>query len=727
MSSSGLGNKLQTSREITRQNDHFSGSEFVPADAFHKLPDISEQAINREYFNHVFNISQGDHQNMIGASGHAAFNLKKPPAPLPQHIASPLLNGLASDPHRATAILPKRQLEAKHIQRTESMPASMTQDGVSFISGRLCANLLKTSLESTLFIDVRPYPQYLKSRIRGALNLCVPTTLLKRSTFSLKKLEETLSGNDDKKTFAKWKRSARIIAYDTSCTHLKDSLSLISILKKFKNEGFQGDTFILHGGFSRFATDFPDCTEKEAVNDSHKSTAASNRLSLSLPKPTVIGGCPMPTKLNCPVNPFFSHIRQNIELSNGVGQIPISIPDSMSGHERQQLPVWLRDIITDNGKLASERFFEIEKAEQNRMREAYTGKLPSSPAKPNSAIAGFRIAGIEKGTKNRYKDIYPFDHTRVRLKQDSHDGCDYVNASFIKASRSNRQYIATQAPIPSTFTVSISLRNVIIACATRLTIVQDFWRLIWEQDVRAIVMLTAELEGFHVKCHPYWKDGHYGQLKIEQIGQTLIPLESNLNGDPTYVAEPKSTNDAADGFPGLSTSDKKDPLVAVVRRLRLTTMEHSDCSIREVVQIQFSGWPDFGKPTKPAHLLKLMEICNDIFEETNADGPVAANSEPVPPCQRKIVVHCSAGCGRTGTFCTIDSVIDMLKHQRVGRQKPDQWTESSQWIYRDDIDLVAETVEEFRHQRLSMVQTLQQFVLCYESILEWISCHEMRR
>lgn len=108
--------------------------------------------------------------------------------------------------------------------------------------------------------------------------------------------------------------------------------------------------------------------------------------------------------------------------------------------------------------------------------------------------------------------------------------------------------------------------------------------------------------------------------------------------------------------------------------------------------------------------------------------PITDPEGPSPPNVRPLVVHCSAGCGRTGTFCTVDSVIDMLKRQRAERQSkrsrsPDAMDiddDNDSWLFRDDIDLIAKAVEDLRSQRLSMVQSLRQFVLCYESVAEWV-------
>jgi protein tyrosine phosphatase len=103
-----------------------------------------------------------------------------------------------------------------------------------------------------------------------------------------------------------------------------------------------------------------------------------------------------------------------------------------------------------------------------------------------------------------------------------------------------------------------------------------------------------------------------------------------------------------------------------------------------------------------------------------------------------ILVHCSAGCGRTGAFCSIDSVIDMLKQQLAVQHdesrmdisehegdcqtsKAEMVDDDGRWMSSTDVDLVEKTVSDFRKQRISMVQSLTQYVLCYETVLEWFA------
>lgn len=169
--------------------------------------------------------------------------------------------------------------------------------------------------------------------------------------------------------------------------------------------------------------------------------------------------------------------------------------------------------------------------------------------------------------------------------------------------------------------------------------------------------------------------------------------------------------------------------------------------MREITQVHYSSWPDFASPAKPSHLLALIQLANSMQRASATE--ISHPGDPEGEVTRPMLVHCSAGCGRTGTFCTIDSVIDMLKRQckeqkhgttpmefdteiegggdyltqKHGKKKHNNKKKvvDMDWVFDQDTDLVEKTVEDFRGQRLSMVQNLLQYVLCYETVLEWIA------
>ena len=269
-------------------------------------------------------------------------------------------------------------------------------------------------------------------------------------------------------------------------------------------------------------------------------------------------------------------------------------------------------------------------------------------------------------------------------------------------------------------------------------------------------MLTAEKEGGQVKAHNYWSDKQYGPMRLEFLSEKRASLDpakiKRHRRQRPSMNERKSTEGGPlariDTSTASAASDPDQPFV-IVRKLALSHEGHPFERMREVTQLQYSSWPDFGAPAHPAHLLGLVEQCDAVVRRTTA----AARDAPDPSTSRPVIVHCSAGCGRTGTFCTVDTVIDMLKRQRMTRRKardregspmhidrkssqgpsedspffnsapPAPVTEEGidgAWLLRDDLDLIEKTVEDFRHQRLSMVQSLRQFVLCYESVLEWL-------
>jgi protein tyrosine phosphatase len=257
--------------------------------------------------------------------------------------------------------------------------------------------------------------------------------------------------------------------------------------------------------------------------------------------------------------------------------------------------------------------------------------------------------------------------------------------------------------------------------------------------VRVIVMLTAEKEGGQLKCHPYWSSKDYGLLKLNNLSEKKISLEFTKHRTPAERRDSgrRRANTSADNAPPQPSA--AEPPYAIVRKFTLSHASHPFSPMREITQLHYSSWPDFGAPASPGQLLALVELSNQMQRASSSATISPRSSEPEnDEATRPILVHCSAGCGRTGTFCTIDTVIDMLKRQRKEIKNgvtPMDFTDSpsssgdymsrgkaaDEWIFDQDMDLVQKTVEDFRGQRLSMVQSLRQYVLCYETVLEWMA------
>ncbi|PFH55771.1 hypothetical protein XA68_17648 [Ophiocordyceps unilateralis] len=596
---------------------------------------------------------------------------------------------------------------------------------------------------------------FAQSRIRGALNLCIPTTLLKRPNFNIEKLQQTFQGGAGSAKFADWRRMSWIIVYDAHAWESREAVTAQNMIKKFTNEGFTGETAILRGGFSVFHKTFPHLVDDGLTTPPAAHGGRNGRGNGGLAP--VIGGVNLPASTG-EVDPFFSNIRQNVDLADGVGQMEVTRP---SGLDSPLLPQWLRDAASnsDRGRRVADKFLRIELDEQARMRSAYAAFNPG--AQNQSRV---QLSGVEKGGKNRYKDILPFEHARVRLQNRPADSCDYVNASYLEASRSHKRYIASQGPLPATF--------------------EDFWTVIWEQDVRVIVMLTAESEGGQLKCHPYWKGREFGAMRLRPLSEKRASLDMDKHRDGTCAAcsaaefgrkrANTTTTLEASATPGCANCQGQgqgqgEAPYVVIRKFALAHAAHPFAPMREITHLHFPAWPDFGTPAKPSHLLALVELANLMHRAARPVETASLMSDDYMPASwydepenetqpRPMLVHCSAGCGRTGTFCAVDTVIDMLKRQRQAKLAAsrdacamDQDDEAvsprssnqagsigpfvpggghapvqevagldGSWLRDETEDLIQSTVQDFREQRLSTVQSLRQYVLCYETILEWM-------
>ncbi|XP_054985553.1 tyrosine-protein phosphatase non-receptor type 18 isoform X2 [Sorex araneus] len=166
-----------------------------------------------------------------------------------------------------------------------------------------------------------------------------------------------------------------------------------------------------------------------------------------------------------------------------------------------------------------------------------------------STEAGSRPENV---SKNRYKDVLPYDQTRVTLSLLQEEGHgDYINGNFIRGTDGRQAYIATQGPLPHTLL--------------------DFWRLVWEYGVKVILMACREVENGRKKCERYWAQAQ----EPLQVGGFCINLteETWLNVD------------------------------IMLRTLQVTFQKES----RRVHQLQFVSWPDRGVPSQPEHVLAMVE------------------------------------------------------------------------------------------------------------------------
>uniref|UniRef100_A0A7N6BCK6 protein-tyrosine-phosphatase n=1 Tax=Anabas testudineus TaxID=64144 RepID=A0A7N6BCK6_ANATE len=178
----------------------------------------------------------------------------------------------------------------------------------------------------------------------------------------------------------------------------------------------------------------------------------------------------------------------------------------------------------------------------------------------------------------------------------------------------------------------------------------DFWRMVWEQRAASVVMMTRLEEKSRIKCDQYWPS----------------------RGTETY------------GMLQVTLLDTMELATFCVRTFCLHKSGSSER--REVRQFQFTAWPDHGVPEYPTpflNFLRRVKACN-------------------PPDAGPIIVHCSAGVGRTGCFIVIDAMLERIRHERT-------------------VDIYGH-VTLMRSQRNYMVQTEDQYSFIHEALLEAVAC-----
>ncbi|XP_024872171.1 tyrosine-protein phosphatase Lar isoform X9 [Temnothorax curvispinosus] len=178
----------------------------------------------------------------------------------------------------------------------------------------------------------------------------------------------------------------------------------------------------------------------------------------------------------------------------------------------------------------------------------------------------------------------------------------------------------------------------------------DFWRMCWELRTSTIVMMTKLEERTRIKCDQYWP----------------------TRGSETY------------GQMTVTISDVQELATYCIRTFQVCRAGYSER--REIKQLQFTAWPDHGVPEHPAPFLQFLRRVRSL--NVPDSGP--------------LVVHCSAGVGRTGCFIVIDSMLERIKHEKM-------------------IDIYGH-VTCLRAQRNYMVQTEDQYIFIHDALLEAVIC-----
>lgn len=353
--------------------------------------------------------------------------------------------------------------------------------------------------------------------------------------------------------------------------------------------------------------------------------------------------------------------------------------------------------------------------------------------------------------KNRYKNILPYDYTRVILKkpnlqapqhqqhqhqqkplgsnsnsgrssilslgglnskssssittlkneqQEIDSGSDYINANYIKLVNDDgsgisprtkpvphsKVYIATQGPLPNT--------------------VGDFWLMVWQEKAECILMVTQEVERTKNKCFRYWptleqktlvtgsfeitilndtiKRAHEDEYNIREFDLRYLGASINDIDDSPSMNSQNNTNDHTNNHLHHHQNHHLLRNNGTIQEPPATGMpqQHS----RRIIQYQYRSWPDQNTPTNPRSVLSFLQDINRH------------------PPRSPVIVHCSAGIGRSGTLIVIDMLMDQL--------------EAFGLSYEIDIQRIVKIA---RAQRSGLVQTEAQYKFIYLAIRNYIA------
>nr|XP_029520894.1 tyrosine-protein phosphatase non-receptor type 22-like isoform X2 [Oncorhynchus nerka] len=274
---------------------------------------------------------------------------------------------------------------------------------------------------------------------------------------------------------------------------------------------------------------------------------------------------------------------------------------------------------------------ESKEAEEEEAESGFTGeflrlKRQSTKYRTDKTYPTKVAEKQENVKKNRYKDIVPFDHSRVKLSlTTSKNDNDYINASFIKGVSGARDYIATQGPLPHT--------------------VLDFWRMLWEYNIEVIVMACREYEMGRKKCERYWPEKQEEPFVCDPF--TIYCDSEESKGD--YVS----------------------------RNLRVTYRNWC----RTLRQLHYINWPDHGVPDTIPPILELLQEMRSY--QAHGDVPICIHCSA--GCGRTgalCAIDYTWNLVKTQLLKEDFSIYDLVQDMRTQRPSVVQTKEQYELVYR---------------------------------------------
>jgi protein tyrosine phosphatase len=393
-----------------------------------------------------------------------------------------------------------------------------------------------------------------------------------------------------------------------------------------------------------------------------------------------------------------------------------------SGASGVSLDAVVADIVTahtPHGPLAlsaASQFLEEKlrnvSSKNNRLRTEFAA-LEALQAKRYNIDFDYTVAAAATEIElNRYVDVLPYEHTRVKVipynassngtstsieYSSSSPGNSFRSLLRRKSSSSKMQFIKEQLATyinASNITCSLNGPNTTTTTSWRYIAAQGplpttcgtFWEMIVQEKVHSIVMLTDIIENKRNKCHQYFALEPNTTLRITPRLQVY-------------------TRSAQQVTPGL-----------VLRKLEVIR----DGSVENDYvcdHYHYTGWPDHGVPESAAPLCLLSYMLRTgSGGGGGGGGGNSVNNDVNNSSERPIVVHCSAGIGRSGVFCVVDSALRRLIGAATATGEVDVATSVA--LTAQKAVNVGEIVAELRKQRAGMVQTTEQFVFCHTALLE---------